>query len=57
MSRLILVLFFALAGCSIFDPPEDSLEGVVETLHTRDMNAAIKAAKPGEPSVPRSNMQ
>jgi len=49
MKRLILVILLPLAGCAIFDRPPDALESVADTLHTPNMNTAIKAAKPGEP--------
>jgi hypothetical protein len=53
MRRIILVVLLPLVGCSVFEPAPDSLEAVAETLHTPDMNDAIRAAKPGEPSIAR----
>ncbi len=48
MRELILAFLLPLMGCAVLDPP-DSLERQVGTLHTPEMESAIKAAKPGEP--------
>ena len=47
MRPILLAALLALAGCA-WHPP-GSLEYEADTLHTDDMDAAIKAAKPGEP--------
>ena len=52
MTRLKATPFLALlllaAGCAVFEP-SDSLEAEAASLSTPDIDAAIKAAKPGEP--------
>ncbi len=50
MKRLVLALLLPMTGCALFDPP-DSLERQVGTLHTPEMEAAIRAAKPGVPRI------
>ncbi|HEX4782007.1 MAG TPA: hypothetical protein VH301_14685 [Usitatibacter sp.] len=47
MKIFLLACALCVAGCA-YDPP-DSLEYQARTLHTESMDAAIKAAKPGEP--------
>jgi hypothetical protein len=47
MRLLLVAAALGIAGCA-YHPP-DSLEYDSDTLHTEDMEAAIKAAKPGEP--------
>ena len=47
-ATLFLALLLAATGCAVFEP-SDSLEAEAATLSTPDMDAAIKAAKPGEP--------
>jgi uncharacterized protein YcfL len=52
MKKFVLVFAaLALAGCA--SHPVDSLEYQADTLHASDMDAAIKAAKPGEPREAR----
>lgn len=49
MTTLWLLAFFpAATGCAVFEP-SDSLEAEAASLSTPDIDAAIKAAKPGEP--------
>ena len=47
MKNLLLAALLCSAGCA--SHPPGSLEYQAETLHTPDMEAAIRAAKPGEP--------
>ena len=47
MKILLLAVALALAACA--SHPAGSLESQADTLHTFDMEAAIKAAKPGQP--------
>ena len=47
MKRILLAATLCLAGCA-YDPP-DSLEYQTGTLHSDSMDAAIRAARPGEP--------
>ena len=46
-----IALLLAAGGCAVFEP-SDSLEAEAASLSTPDMEAAIKAAKPGEPRKP-----
>ena len=47
MKNLLLLAALCMAGCA--SQTRDSLEYQAGTLHTPDMEAAIKAARPGEP--------
>ena len=48
MKILFTVVALALAACASPHPP-GSLEYQAETLHTDEMESAIKAARPGQP--------
>ena len=47
-TTLLLASLLAAGGCAVFEP-SDSLEAEAATLNTPEMDAAIKAARPGEP--------
>ncbi len=47
MKNSLLAVLLCGAGCAVHPP--GSLERQAETLHTPDMEAAIRAARPGEP--------
>ena len=44
--RLLLTICLLATGCAVFDDP---LEREIETLHTPEMEAAIQAARAGDP--------
>ena len=46
MKKICLAVALCLAGCA---HPPGSLEAQAETLQSADIEAAIRAAKPGEP--------
>jgi hypothetical protein len=46
MKTLVIAALLCAAGCAA---PADSLEYQAATMHTDSMEAAIRAAKPGEP--------
>ena len=47
MKNLLLAALFVMTGCA-YHPP-GSLEYQADTLHTSDMETAIRAANPGQP--------
>ncbi len=48
MNRLFLALLLPLMGCAAFEPPGFGKQET-QALSSAEMDAAIRAAKPGEP--------
>lgn len=45
--RVVALLVLALSGCSTL---EEETQPVVDSLHTPEMEAAIRSAQPGQPA-------